>query len=171
MEFTARITSKRPGTPTGTVTFTEGSTTLGTAAVGGGSQTASIFAVPSMEGSNSITATYSGDSNFDSSSASLDITVGKAKTTSTIKSSQNPSNLGQSVTFTATIKPEYSGEATGTVTFKDGGTTLGASPVDSNTATLATTALTTGTNSITAVYSGDSNFNGSTSAALKQTVK
>src|SRR5580704_13628265 len=171
VEFTARITSKRPGTPTGTVTFTEGSTTLGTSPVGGGSQTASIFAVPSMEGSNSITPTYSSDSNFTISSASLDVTVGKAKTTSTIKSSQNPSNSGQSVTFTATIKPEYSGEATGTVTFKDGGTTLGVSPVNSNTATLATTALTIGTNSITAVYSGDSNFSGNTSAALKQTVK
>jgi hypothetical protein len=171
VEFTARVTSKRPGTPTGTVTFTESSTTLGTGPVGGGSQTASIFAVPLTEGANSITATYSGDSNFDSSSGSLDLTVGQAKTTSTIKSSQNPSNLGQSVTFTATIKPEYSGEATGTVTFKDGGTTLGVSPVNSNIATLATTALTAGTSSITAVYSGDSNFDGSTSAALKQTVK
>ncbi len=60
--------------------------------------------------------------------------------------------------------------ATGTVTFSNGNSSLGSSPVSSDAATLATTALPVGTDSITAVYSGDSNLTGSTSSTLSQVV-
>jgi hypothetical protein len=169
VEFVASVTSKRPGTPTGTVTFKDGSTTLGVAPLSGGRASAS--AVPLTIGTNVITASYSGDSNFDASSASKDQTVNKADSTSTVKSSQNPSNLGQSVTFTAVIAPQFGGETTGTVTFKDGSKTLAVVTVSGNKAALTTSTLTAGTHSITAVYSGDTNFIGSTSKTLSQVVK
>jgi hypothetical protein len=93
-------------------------------------------------------------------------------TTTALKSSQNPSTFGKSVTFTATVTSKLRGTITGTVTFKDGTTTLG-TPVALNSAgvaTFATKTLSVGTHSITARYSGDSNFNSSMSAVLSQVV-
>jgi uncharacterized repeat protein (TIGR03803 family) len=168
VEFSAVVTAIRPGTPTGTVTFSEGSTILGASSLNGGR--AYIYGVPLAEGANLITASYSGDSDFNGSASSLGQAVTQATTTLAVSSSQGKSASGQPVTFTAIVKPEYSGQASGMVTFNDGGTALGAAPLNGNTAILTTSALNTGTNSITAMYNGDSNFNGSTSKALSQVV-
>ena len=89
-------------------------------------------------------------------------------TTTTVASSANPSTSGQSVTFTATVSP---GSATGTVTFKDGTTTLGSATLSGGTATYSTSALNIGSHTITATYSGDGSHNGSTSSSLDQTVE
>jgi predicted esterase YcpF (UPF0227 family) len=76
--------------------------------------------------------------------------------------------VGQSVTFTATV---VSSSATGTVTFKDGGVTIGIGSVNGfGVATLTTSALTVGSHSVTAVYSGDSSFGSSTSSVSSLTV-
>ena len=74
------------------------------------------------------------------------------------------------MTLTANISGQFSGVATGTVTFSNGNSSLGSSSVSSNAATLATTTLPAGSDSITAVYSGDGNFAGSTSSVLSQVV-
>jgi hypothetical protein len=167
--FTATVTSLGPGTPTGTVTFTYGGTTLCNAVtLSGGTATCAYSALPA--GSDLVTAIYSGDSNFNGSSVSLNQTVNQASTTLTLVSSLNPSTLDQPVTFTATITPQYGGQATGAVTFKDSFTTLGSAAVSGNAASLTTSGLAVGTNSITAVYSGDSNFTGSTSNRVSQVV-
>jgi Bacterial Ig-like domain (group 3)/Beta-propeller repeat len=167
--FTATVTSQGSGTPTGTVTFTDGLTTLCNAVtLVGGVATCAYSALP--VGSSIVTATYSGDSNFSGSSASLNQTVNQANTALILVSSLNPSGLDSPVTFTATITPQYGGQATGTVTFKDGSTALGSGAVSGNAARLTTSGLATGTHSITAVYSGDSNFTGSTSNTLSQVV-
>jgi predicted hotdog family 3-hydroxylacyl-ACP dehydratase len=97
------------------------------------------------------------------------VTSNVSTTTTSIASSVNPSNQGQSVMFTATITAS-GGTATGTVTFKDGSTTLGTGTVSSNRATFATAFTALGVHSITAVYSGDANHTTSTSAALPQSV-
>ena len=99
------------------------------------------------------------------------LTITQATTTAAVSSSVNPSNLGQSVTFTATITGFGGGAATGSVQFKDGASNIG-SPVTvaSGQAQYSTSALTAGSHSITAVYTGDSNLIGSTSGALTQTV-
>lgn len=95
-------------------------------------------------------------------------------TTTTLVSSVNPSAVGSPVTFTATVASN-STTLTGSVQFFDGTTLLGgaAQLLNSTTrkATLTTTALTLGTHSITAVYSGDNANQTSTSAALLQVVK
>jgi uncharacterized repeat protein (TIGR03803 family) len=89
-------------------------------------------------------------------------------TTTTLTSSRNPSVVGQSVTFTATVTGN---SPTGTVEFFVGSTGLGSRPLSNGGAALSTPRLVAGTHSITAVYSGDANNAPSTSAAVKQVVK
>jgi hypothetical protein len=87
-----------------------------------------------------------------------------------LTSSANPSSVGASVTFTATIVPSA---ATGTVAFQDGGvdiTGCGSQSATGGVATCTTSALTVGSHSITAVYSGDITYLGSTSPVLTQVV-
>ena len=95
-------------------------------------------------------------------------------TTTTLTSSINPSAIGQSVTFTATVSSQAA-SLTGSVSFMDGSTVLGGAPqlLNSTTriATFTTTSLALGAHVITAVYSGDSTSATSTSASLSQIVK
>lgn len=165
--FTATV-SGGGGTPTGSVTFKDGATTLGNGTLNGSGQ--ATFATAALAaGNHSITAVYNGDNNFGSSTSStLAQTVNQAASTTSVASSANPSSFGAPVTFTATV---VGSGATGTVTFKDGATTIGTGTLNgSNQATFTTSALSTATHSITAVYAGDTNFTGSTSPALSQSV-
>ncbi|MGZ4198799.1 MAG: Ig-like domain repeat protein, partial [Thermoleophilia bacterium] len=161
--FTAMVC---PSGATGTVAFYDGSTLLGTAKLGCGSAwlTTSALAV----GTHTISAVYSGDTTYATSTATLTQTVKKAATTTTLKSSANPSTSGQSVTFTAKVSPAG---ATGSVTFKDGSTVLGTATLAGGSATLTTSTLAVGSHTITAVYGGNTNCAGSTSATLTQVVK
>jgi hypothetical protein len=92
-------------------------------------------------------------------------------TSTTVASTANPSAFGASVTFTATVAAQTSGTPTGTVTFSDGNTTLGQANLTSGTASYSTSALSNGSHSITASYSGDSNFTASVSTALSQVIQ
>ena len=168
--FTATVTTSGPGTPTGVVTWWDGTTELGNFALNGNS--ASLTTSTLSLGTHSITANYGGDAVFAAStSAALTQTVGNTTTTNTsLTSSANPSTAGQFVTFTATVTPNGSGTPTGSVKFKDGGATLGSASLSGSQASYSTSSLSTGTHSIAAVYGGDTNFSGSTSAALSQTV-
>ncbi len=173
--FTATVSAVAPasGTPTGTVTFTDGSTKLGTVDLDSAGKAEWTTSTPLTVGPHDITATYNGDTDFTTSSATLTQTVNQNGTTTTLTSSANPSVYGQSVTLTATVSAGSSdaGTPTGTVTFTDGGTTLGT--VDLNSQDQApwttTTPLTVDAHSITATYNGDTDFTTS-SAALTQTV-
>ena len=168
--LTASVSSGSSTPPNGeNVTFMSGTSSLGTAQLTSG--TASLTTTDLPTGTDSITAVYNGDSDFaGSTSTGVSQTVNKASSSTTLKSSLNPSTFGQSVTLTANISGQFSGAATGTVTFSNGNSSLGSASVSSNVATLATTALPVGTDSITAAYSGDSNFTGSSSIALSQVV-
>ena len=71
------------------------------------------------------------------------------------------------MTFTATVRPTNGdGTPTGTVTFKEGATTLGYAPLSSWQATFTTSGLSVGSHSFSAIYSGDANFAASTSDVL-----
>jgi hypothetical protein len=168
--LTATVQSSGGGTATGTVTFLDGSTSLGTASV---SSNAAQLSLSSLSvGSHSITAKYSGDGNFTSSTSSaVTQTVNQATTTTTVASNLNPATFGQSVTFTLTVQPSVSGTPTGTVTLLDGTTSLGTSSLPSGgTAQFTVGGWSAGSHSITAVYSGDANFTASTSVPLVETV-
>jgi hypothetical protein len=93
-------------------------------------------------------------------------------TQTSLGSSPNPSNLGQAVTFTATVTSQAKKFPTGTVSFIDGTTNIGNSNLNSSgMATLTTSTLVVGTHSMTATYNGNTNFLPSTSPVLYQVVQ
>ena len=76
-------------------------------------------------------------------------------------------SMTPAVTFTASVTPNI---ATGTVTFKDGSKTLGTAALSGGSFSFSINNLAVGSHSITAVYGGDTNDNGSTSSAVTETV-
>jgi hypothetical protein len=170
--FTAQVTAKYPGsgTPTGTVTFKSGTTTLAAAVPLSGGVAA--FSTSGLAlGSYSITAVYSSDTGNYSTSTSTavrQVVVAKVSTT-VVTTSLTPSPFGQKVTFKATVTGP-GGTPAGKVTFKDGAAVVGTVLLSGGTASLSTALLTTGTHSITAVYSGNATFGSSTSTVLTQTI-
>jgi hypothetical protein len=171
--FTATVTGPvGAGVPTGTVTFRDGSTALGTVGLNAGG-VAALTTSSLSRGTHTITAVYSGGGGLaGSTSAPLVQTVGKAVTTTTLTSSPNPSLYCKKVTFTATVTgPAGAGTPTGTVIFKKGSTSIGTGTLNaSGVATFSTTSLPRGSHSITAVYGGSSGFEASTSAPVTQRV-
>jgi hypothetical protein len=171
--FTATVDAVTPSTatPTGTVTFMDGSKVLQTVHLSGGSAT---FTTTKLAvGGHSITATYNGSGNFVASGpAVFAVTVSPDGTTAVVSSSVPNPVFGQAVTLQATVAASApgSGKPTGTVSFYDGTVLLGTATLRNGVATLKTTALAVGGNSITVVYGGDGNFVGTTSAALAVTV-
>jgi hypothetical protein len=166
--FAVTITSTA-GTPTGSVTFKDGAIPIGTVLLNTSGQ--SFFATPILlAGGHSITATYSGDNNFSvGTSSPIAQIVGQASTSTSLTSSKNPSSSGEAVTFTAITRGV--GIPTGGITFKDGSSVLATVALDSaGQATYTTTTFALGPHSISASYSGDANFTGSTSSALSQLV-
>src|SRR5580658_2648078 len=92
-------------------------------------------------------------------------------TTTLTSSAPTGANQGTTVTFTATVATTGSNPPTGNVTFYNGAVDLGSSTLSGSlTATLATSALPVGSDSITAVYGGDSNNASSTSSVLNQVI-
>jgi large repetitive protein len=167
--FTATVSSTG-GTPTGSITFTDQTTnqTLGTVQLANRQAVLTISTL--APGTHMIQASYSGDTNFAASSTTLSQTVNKAAVTLSLVSSANPSQAGQSVTFTATVTGNAAGGATptGSVTFVIGGNSTSV-PLSGITASISTTTLPTGSDTITANYSGDPNFS-SASQSITQTV-
>lgn len=145
-----------PSTATGSLQFFNGSTALGTAGVTNGQAQIAISTLP--VGTNSLTAAYSGDANYNaSSSRALPQTVNKyATSTSLAAGSSSPSHLNQTVTFTAAVTPNI---ATGTVQFTDGGTAIGTATISNGVAGFSISTLTQGNHQIRAIYSGDGDFN------------
>jgi predicted secreted protein len=169
--LTATVISQLVSTPTGSVTFYNGSSSLGTATLGS-SGTASLTSTTLPAGSDSITASYGGDSD-DAGSTSQPLTVIITSVTNTVlASSATAIDTGQSVTFTATVSPQSGGNVpTGTVTFLDGATALGTGSLNASAvATMNTSSLPVGTQSITASYGGDSRDESSVSNAVSVVV-
>lgn len=144
-----------------------GSTDVTTNASGNATFGPLVLAVPAGQSVITSTATSpAGDTSEFSQCFSA--TSGVTTTSTALVSSVNPSTVGQSVTFTATVT---GASPTGTVQFKDGVANLGSpATVSGGVATFSTTLLTQGTHPITAVYSGDVNNATSTSPLVNQVV-
>jgi hypothetical protein len=171
--FTATVSANGPGsgTPSGTVMFNDDGASIGSGTLSGGTAT---FATSDLSvGTHTITVSYAGDSNFTASaSGNLLQTVNQDGSMSSVTSSANPTVFGQMVTFTATVLASApgAGTPTGTVTFNDGGISIGSGTLSGGRAAFATSSLSAGTHTITVSYSGDSNFTGSLSSSIAQTV-
>lgn len=117
-----------------------------------------------------VTASQPGDSNYLAApSVSAVIQVKQAASTTTLTASAASVDFGTPVTFTATVG-SGAGVPSGQVSFLNGTTVLGTAPLNSGTATLTVASLPAGSSSVTAAYSGDSNFSVSTSPAVPVTV-
>ena len=123
-------------------------------------------------GSHSVVAVYGGDNNYlTSTSSPLIQGIGGIGTSIDLVGSNSSLVYNQTVTFTATVIPAAGGSDTGTVQFQIDGVNVGAPVVlHDNTATYTTSALTVGSHSIEAIYSGDATFAGSFSTPFTQTV-
>ncbi len=152
--FTATVS---PNTATGIVEFDDSgaNTILGTSTISSGQAT---FTIQSLSiGSHNIVAKYLGDTNDASSTSTFTQTVNQINTSTTttiLTSSQNPSIISHSVTFTATVSPST---ATGTVQFNDSSTILGTGTISGGQATFTTSSLSIGSHNIIAKYLGDTN--------------
>lgn len=154
-----------PLAATGTVTFKDGATTIGTAALASGK--ASLTTTLGTAGIHKLTVVYGGSSTYSgSTSPSVSVTATVIPTTVVVSASSTTLSKGQTATLTATVNPSA---ATGSVTFKDGTTTLGTGLLSAGKATLSLPSGfgSTGTHSITAAYQGAANYGPSTSSALK----
>lgn len=181
--FTATINTNSGSTaPQGTMVYTDTLTNkvlCSVALTPSGSVPACTFAFPAL-GTHTITAAYtSSNANFSNATSSvLSEAVTQASTTTSVVSAPNPSNVNQSVAFTATVTPAFSGATnpTGTVVFSNTSTSP-ATPLCSVTLTGGTVPVCNsafaakGTNNVIAIYtSGDANFGSSTSSAVAQVV-
>ncbi|OJV95893.1 MAG: hypothetical protein BGO39_21540 [Chloroflexi bacterium 54-19] len=97
-------------------------------------------------------------------------TCGLPPTTTSLTSSANPAYLGKPVTFNAIVTPTGGTTPTGTITFKDGASTLTTVSLSGGKASYTTSSLSSGSHSITAVYSGDGNNLTSTSNTVTQVI-
>jgi trimeric autotransporter adhesin len=170
------------GAATGTVTFKAGTTSLGTAGLSSeGVAELQTSVIPG--GSNNLTAAFPGDASFQASfSAAVPLSITPAITTlNTPAFTPFDPYFGANETLSVTVKTNSAGAGpTGTVTFMNGSNTLGtanmvgtaatSSGPATGTATLTVNTLPSGSNTITAVYNGDSNYAGSTSPSVDVTI-
>ena len=155
-----------PAIATGTVTFYNQSTVLGTGVVSDGTATLSISTLP--VGTYFLTAAYGGDpGDGTSNSVVLTQTVNAIVTSTALTSSPNPSVYSQTVALTASVSPAT---ATGVVTFYHGATSLGTGTLSGGQATLSLSTFTAGGHSLTATYGGDPSDRPSTSPVITQVV-
>jgi uncharacterized repeat protein (TIGR03803 family) len=170
--FTATVSANAPGsdTPSGAVSFLDGTKVIGSGILSGGVATFTTSAL--ALGSHSITANFAGTSNYTGSPSAAISQVVEIGTSTAVTSSANPSVYGQTATFTATVKAVAPGSGTpaGSVTFLDGTTILGTAILSGGKAAFKTSALAVGGHAITVIYAGGSTFLGSTSSKLTQTV-
>jgi Bacterial Ig-like domain (group 3)/Carboxypeptidase regulatory-like domain len=172
--LTAKVPPRIEGGPTphGTVTFEEGTSTLGVANLTS-KRTATLNTTALGAGVHDITATYSGDSNYGpGESAPLVEEVAKASTQVSLAPTLNPTAYGSSATLKATVKAVAPGAGTpaGTVTFREGGTVLATVQLSGITASLPLKSLAPGAHEITASYSGDHDDLASEAGPFTETV-
>jgi hypothetical protein len=169
LKATVKAVAPGGGTPTGTVTFREGETVLATVPLSAGS--AKYALKTTAPGEHEITATYSGEADYEASSGGIVQAIVVASTELALTSSKNPAAHGSSGTLKATVKTIAPGGGTpaGTVTFREGETVLAVIPLSSGAATYPLKALTVGEHKITATYSGNADY-GTSEATIGQVI-
>jgi subtilase family serine protease len=178
MLVTATLTGYVSGTvvPTGTVSFTLDGNAAGSASLAGGT-TASVTITVPVTGMHSLQASYTGDTNYIGSvSPAAPFTVAKTPTTSVVLPSTTTPVLGATLPVSVDITPSVQGatQPSGTVTFIVDGVATNVVPVTQgtpfSTASYTFPAMTPGTHTVAATYSGDTYYATSTATAVTVTV-
>jgi hypothetical protein len=120
-------------------------------------------------GAYPITPSGAVDSDYSFTYVNGTLTIGSGAATATLTASPNPSAFGATVTLTASLSP-VSPAPTGTVTFKDGTTSIGTCTLSSGTCSMTISTLAVGTHSLTYSYPGDTNYGATTSNTVSQVV-
>ena len=150
----------------GSVTFSVDGTPYGTPQpVVNGVATLSTATLPA--GTHTIAATYPGSGVYSGSSDTGQVTVSKLVSTTQLTATPPSSNVGDSVTFKATVKIGPANVTTGSVTFTDGATTLATVPVSNGTASFTTSSLAAGSHSVVASYPDSATVAGSSATATE----
>lgn len=173
IHLSAEVTTASTAVPTGSVAFSLGATSLGSAALDGSGK-ASFDLASLAVGANSITASYSGDSDHEeSASAPLSQVVHRAATTTVLSAAPNPALRVQKVTLTAQIAvvAPGAGSPAGTVTFMNGETILGTAAATAGAASLELSHLAIGDHTFTAVFGESESFSGSSSAPVAGSIQ
>jgi Bacterial Ig-like domain (group 3) len=174
VKFAVSVTSTSSPVPTGTVQFKVDGVADG-APVTLSSGTASVNVTETVTGTHTLSATYSGDANYNPTgpvSRTYTVTAAAKPSTTKLISSMNPAESCQHVDFTVTVSGTSGSTPSGTVSLKNGSTVLGSASLSKGTATLWTSMprLAVGTNLLTAHYAGDAKNAASISAVLSQVV-
>lgn len=167
--LTAAISSSSPIAPTGHILFSK---VQGSAVIQNGVASEPYIPLPQTAGTYPLFATYKGDDYNAPGEGTGSQVINPTSTTTSIKSSSNPSVQGKPVTLIANVaNPWNKRGAVGSITFTSGATTLGTVTLTNSAAHITTSSLPVGQNTITATYTpGDGNFL-SSSASLVQTVQ
>ena len=163
--FTVQVTSNG-GIPTGMVTFSADGTAIGTATLDATGK-ATVSDANLSVGSHSITASYGGDTNDGPSTGTLTQVVGTIPTATALGVSTTGGATPQ-VILVATVVGTTGPTPTGTVTFQSGNVVIGSATLDSSGVAILTpnNNLPVGTDSIVAIYGGDTIHAGSQSPAV-----
>jgi hypothetical protein len=165
--LTAAIAPVGSTTPSGTVTFLNGSNVIGTATANA-SGVATLTTSTLAAGTYTVSASYPGDTNYQAGvSGTTSLTLSPVQSGSAVSVVVSPTAVtaGQTATFRASIATVGGVVPTGTVTFRSGSTSLGTGTLSAGVATLTNSTLAGGTYAISASYAGDSNYVAGVSAA------
>lgn len=151
--------------PTGTYQFLDGSNVIASGNLDASGE--AYYTTSTLSpGRHDITMVYGGDSNFNGSTSSITtITVALEASGTTLTVTNPSSTYGGTVTGSIAVAPQSGpGTPTGTVTFTAGSTQVGTCTLASGACNFSLTGIPAGVASLTAQYSGDLNFSGSTSS-------
>jgi hypothetical protein len=171
--FTVSVTSTIAPVPTGKVTMLlDGAAISGSPATLNSSGVASLSVVTSVTGTHTLSATYTGDTNY---AAAGPITrtyavTAAALTKVTLSSTANPMQRCSPATFYVLVAGQGAEKPTGKVELRNSSTVLASAELNNGSARLTTAALTIGPNPLTAHYDGDAQNVAATSAVLEQMV-
>jgi lysophospholipase L1-like esterase len=165
--LTANVASTASAQPSGSISFADGSNSLGSAPLAANG-IATLTTSNLTNGIHSFTAAYAGNGNFSAStSAAATLTVRYANTTLSLSSARSSYAYADTVTLNAMLNPTG---GTGTITFLDGAQALAQVPVAGGVASFSSTSLALGTHTLTAIYSGDSYDSTAQSPPLSLTI-
>jgi Bacterial Ig-like domain (group 3) len=154
--------------PTGTITLKNGATVIASSSLLGGQAS---FNLPVLPDGTTLTAEYAGDENVTPSSDTFTIHVGKA--TPIVNAGDVDGVVGAPVTVTVNVVAPAGITPSGTVTIRNGGTTLGTGTVSGGVASIVIAGglLPAGVTSLTAEYGGDGNLGAGTDSFTAQMSK